>query len=111
MDPLTPRFLGKTGVQVTPLGLGAAQLGELYVKVRDEQAWQTLETDYDSGITYFDSAPWYGRGLSEHRVGRFCAVDCVPVSFSRPKSAGSSFSAVTRCSLTVGVGQLPAASP
>ncbi len=71
MDPLKRRFLGKTGVQVTPLGLGAAQLGELYVKLSEGQAQQTLETAYDSGITYFDCAPWYGRGLSEHRVGHF----------------------------------------
>ena len=41
MDPLKPRFLGETGVQVTPLGLGAAQLGELYVKVSENQAQQT----------------------------------------------------------------------
>ncbi len=71
MDPLKSRFLGKTGVSVTPLGLGAAQLGELYVRVSDGQAWRTLKTAHDSGVTYFDSAPWYGRGLSEHRVGHF----------------------------------------
>ncbi len=71
MDPLKKRLLGKTGVGVTPLGFGSAQLGELYFKVSERQAQQTLETAYDTGITYFDSAPWYGRGLSEHRVGHF----------------------------------------
>ncbi len=56
-------------MEVTPLGFGASHLGEVYLRVSEEQAQQTLNAAYDSGITYFDSAPWYGRGLSEHRVG------------------------------------------
>ena len=29
----------------------------------------TLNTSYDSGFRYYDTAPWYGHGLSEHRIG------------------------------------------
>ena len=70
MDPLKPRFLGETGVQVTPLGLGAAQLGELYVKVSENQAQQTLGCfirelllTFSLSSTTCDSA-WVSRGFS-----------------------------------------------
>ena len=97
MDPLKSRSLGKTGVHLTPLGLGGAQLGELYVKVGDGPARQTLAAAYDSGIAYFDSAPWYGRGLGEHRVGCFLRSRPRPSFvlstkvgrvFSRPRDPG-----------------------
>jgi len=69
MNQLDKRFLGKTGVKLPMLGFGGAPLGELFKKVELPQAEETLNQAYDSGIRYFDTAPWYGHGLSEHRLG------------------------------------------
>jgi D-threo-aldose 1-dehydrogenase len=65
------RRLGTTGVHVTPSGYGSSGLGELFVKVSDGQAQATLEGAWNAGVRYFDTAPYYGHGLAEHRVGRF----------------------------------------
>ena len=69
MNPLDKRFLGKTGVKLPLLGFGGAPLGELFKKVTLFQVEETMNQAYDSGIRYFDTAPWYGHGLSEHRLG------------------------------------------
>src|SRR6478735_3530314 len=53
------------------LGYGAANVGNLYREVSDEVAWATLEAAWDSGIRYYDTAPHYGLGLSERRLGAF----------------------------------------
>ena len=71
MDPLARRRLGKSGVELTAMGFGGAPLGELFTKVGDGDAEATLQAAWDAGIRYFDTAPWYGRGQSEHRFGRF----------------------------------------
>lgn len=70
MDPLARRQLGKTGVELTQLGFGGAGLGDLFSVVPDHEADATLAAAWDAGIRYFDTAPWYGRGQSEHRFGR-----------------------------------------
>jgi D-threo-aldose 1-dehydrogenase len=71
MDPTATRLLGRTGVELTQLGFGGAPLGDLFVKISEADAEQTLATAWNSGLRYFDTAPWYGRGQSEHRTGRF----------------------------------------
>ncbi|NJC20935.1 D-threo-aldose 1-dehydrogenase [Arthrobacter pigmenti] len=53
------------------LGFGAAGIGNLYRNVPDDDARATLEAAWDGGIRYFDTAPHYGLGLSERRVGEF----------------------------------------
>jgi D-threo-aldose 1-dehydrogenase len=70
VDPLTRRKLGRTGVEVTQLGLGGAGLGDLFDIVEDHDADATLTAAWDAGIRYYDTSPWYGRGQSEHRFGR-----------------------------------------
>lgn len=55
---------------VTPLGLGGAALGNLYAPVSDESAAETVSAAWDAGLRYFDTAPYYGYGLSERRLGR-----------------------------------------
>ena len=71
MDPQAKRRLGKAGVELPLFGFGGAPLGELFVKVSEADAEATLQAAWDQGIRYFDTAPWYGRGQSEHRLGRF----------------------------------------
>ncbi|CCK25824.1 oxidoreductase [Streptomyces davaonensis JCM 4913] len=51
------------------LGLGAAALGNLYTEVTEEQAHAAVDAAWERGIRYFDTAPHYGLGLSERRLG------------------------------------------
>lgn len=60
--------------ELTRLGLGAANLGNLYRPMSDDEAWSILETAWVEGIRYFDTAPHYGLGLSERRLGAFLAT-------------------------------------
>ncbi|OLC52829.1 MAG: pyridoxal 4-dehydrogenase [Chloroflexi bacterium 13_1_40CM_4_68_4] len=69
MNPAEPRSLGRTGVRLTQMGFGGASIGELFVRVPEEDALSCLRAAWDAGIRYFDTAPWYGRGLSELRTG------------------------------------------
>ncbi|EHR60271.1 aldo/keto reductase [Saccharomonospora cyanea] len=61
-------------LEFPPLSLGAANLGNLYERMTDEQAWAVLETAWERGVRYFDTAPHYGLGLSERRLGAFLAT-------------------------------------
>jgi len=63
------RPLGRTKLKVTALGLGTATLGNLYAPVTDADAHATVATAFDGGINLVDTAPFYGHGWSEHRVG------------------------------------------
>jgi len=54
-------------------GLGAAGLGNLYTAISDEEAVRTLAAARDAQFDYLDTAPYYGHGLSEQRVGKFLA--------------------------------------
>ncbi|SON56652.1 Pyridoxal 4-dehydrogenase [Hartmannibacter diazotrophicus] len=63
--------IGRTAVQVTEISFGCAGIGNLFRKVDDETAEAVLACAWDRGIRYFDTAPHYGRGLSEQRLGRF----------------------------------------
>jgi D-threo-aldose 1-dehydrogenase len=63
------RRLGRTAVEVTELGFGGASIGELFVRVSETDAAATLAAAWEAGVRYFDTAPWYGRGLSELRTG------------------------------------------
>ena len=55
-------------------GYGAANVGNLYRAITDDEAWQILDAAWESGIRYFDTAPHYGLGLSERRLGAFLAT-------------------------------------
>jgi D-threo-aldose 1-dehydrogenase len=56
------------------LGHGAANVGNLYRPMTDEQARAVLDAAWESGIRYFDTAPHYGLGLAERRLGGFLAT-------------------------------------
>jgi D-threo-aldose 1-dehydrogenase len=60
-----------TGVRLTALGLGAAPAGNLYRATTDEEAHATFQAAWDAGVRYFDTAPHYGLGLSERRLGAY----------------------------------------
>ena len=67
--PLARRKLGRTGLEVTTLGFGSAPLGDIYEVLDDQTAIETVETAAAAGVTLFDTAPLYGQGSAEHRIG------------------------------------------
>lgn len=69
MDPLELRAIGKTDLRVTCLGMGGATLGDLREVLSEAQADATLAAAWEAGVRYFDTAPFYGHGKSEHRLG------------------------------------------
>ncbi len=52
------------------LGFGTAPLGNMFRAIPDEEARATVEAAWDQGIRYYDTAPFYGAGLSEQRLGQ-----------------------------------------
>jgi D-threo-aldose 1-dehydrogenase len=68
-DPVARVPLGRTGLNVTRLGLGGASIGGLFSAVSDADAQATLRRAWDLGIRLFDTAPLYGYGASERRFG------------------------------------------
>jgi D-threo-aldose 1-dehydrogenase len=65
--------LGSSEVSVTRLGLGTAPLGGLYAPVAHEDALRTIDAAWQAGIRFFDTAPLYGHGLAEIRLGEALA--------------------------------------
>ena len=61
-------------VELGRLGYGAADVGNLYRAMSDDEARAVLEAAWESGVRYFDTAPHYGLGLSERRLGSFLAT-------------------------------------
>jgi D-threo-aldose 1-dehydrogenase len=59
----------RRGIRLTELGLGAAQLGNLARETTPDEVVATVDTAWEAGIRYFDTAPHYGVGLSERRLG------------------------------------------
>ena len=68
------RRLGRTDIQVSPIAFGCASVGNLYSAISDEHAQGVLQAAWNAGLRYFDTAPHYGRGLSEQRLGDFLAT-------------------------------------
>jgi len=56
-----------------PLGFGTAPLGNMFRDIPEEEAEATVDAAWDNGIRYFDTAPFYGAGLSEMRLGKALA--------------------------------------
>ena len=63
------REIGRTGLAVTKMGFGGVGLGQRVGVISEAQANATLSAAFASGIEYFDTSPWYGHCLSEHRTG------------------------------------------
>jgi D-threo-aldose 1-dehydrogenase len=69
MDALAKVQIGKTSLRVTRLGLGGAPLGGLFEDVETGEAIATIRRAIELGINFFDTAPLYGHGKSEMRMG------------------------------------------
>ena len=69
MTGLPTRRIGSTEVEVTVLGLGGAPLGNLFEELDEASALATVQAAHQAGIGWFDTAPFYGHGVSEHRFG------------------------------------------
>jgi D-threo-aldose 1-dehydrogenase len=65
------RRVGSTALEITEVSFGGAAVGGLYRACPREAAMQTLQVTWDAGLRYFDTAPFYGFGLSERRFGDF----------------------------------------
>jgi D-threo-aldose 1-dehydrogenase len=65
--------LGRGGLRVSALALGTAPLGNLFAPVAEEDAAATVGWALEAGLTYMDTAPHYGLGLAERRLGRLLA--------------------------------------
>ncbi|MCS4277110.1 D-threo-aldose 1-dehydrogenase [Mycetocola sp. BIGb0189] len=73
LDTLPTRALGRGGLRAGPFAFGAAQIANLYREVDDASARAAVDAAWDAGVRYFDSAPHYGLGLSERRLGEALA--------------------------------------
>ncbi|MEM8664328.1 MAG: aldo/keto reductase [Pseudomonadota bacterium] len=65
------RPIKSTSVSLSKVGFGGASIGNLYTAMSDAVAAATLAAAWDAGIRFFDTAPHYGRGRSEERLGAF----------------------------------------
>ncbi|MBS7700975.1 aldo/keto reductase [Chelatococcus sp.] len=66
---LPTRPLGRSGLDISVLGFGAAPLGGIYRSLSNAEAEQTVAAALDCGLRYFDVAPFYGLGRAERRLG------------------------------------------
>jgi D-threo-aldose 1-dehydrogenase len=73
MQPDERVSLGKTHLRVSRLSVGTVPIGGMFAPVSDADAAATLERSYALGVRYFDTAPLYGHGLAERRLGDFLA--------------------------------------
>ena len=65
---INKRKIGKLDLEITEIGMGTAPLGGWPEAVHEKDASDTLETAWEQGIRYFDTAPLYGSGMAEIRV-------------------------------------------
>jgi D-threo-aldose 1-dehydrogenase len=73
MNPLEKRSLGKSGLEVTRVGLGCAPIGGLYGDIPEDQALEVVHRALSLGLNLLDTAPLYGYGKSEMRLGKALA--------------------------------------
>jgi D-threo-aldose 1-dehydrogenase len=73
------RRLGKSALHLPELGLGTATLGNLYREVSDEAASAVVKAALEAGMRFADTAPYYGFGLAEKRLGRALRGSAPPI--------------------------------
>ena len=68
---INKRRIGNTSLEISELGMGTAPIGGWPIEVKEDQAFKTLNRAWERGIRYFDTAPLYGSGMAEQRLGNF----------------------------------------
>ena len=68
-DPAATRRIGRRDLGVSLLGVGTAPFGSAAATDTDDAIHGAFATLYGAGLRYFDTAPFYGTGLAEHRLG------------------------------------------
>lgn len=69
MQPSDRRKLGRVALEVTTFGFGTAPIGNIFSPIPEETSDAMIQTAWDSGVRYYDTAPMYGHGLAELRTG------------------------------------------
>ena len=75
-------------MKMPQFGFGTSPIGDLFVKTPEAEIQQALDTAWKLGIRYFDTAPWYGHGLSEHRLGSLLRPPAPETLLEKPKING-----------------------
>jgi D-threo-aldose 1-dehydrogenase len=71
MTAINIRKFGRAGFDITDMGFGAAPIGNFLRPIPEAEAGAMVERAWDAGMRYFDTAPYYGHGLSELRLGHY----------------------------------------
>jgi D-threo-aldose 1-dehydrogenase len=71
MSAIHIRKFGRAGFDITDMGFGAAPIGNFLRPIPEHEAGAMIERAWDAGMRYFDTAPYYGHGLSELRLGHY----------------------------------------
>jgi D-threo-aldose 1-dehydrogenase len=71
MAAINIRKFGRAGFDITDMGFGAAPIGNFLKPIPEEEAGAMISRAWDAGMRYFDTAPYYGHGLSELRLGHY----------------------------------------
>ncbi|MFV0493121.1 MAG: aldo/keto reductase [Pseudorhodobacter sp.] len=69
MKPDSKVKFGRVDLEVTPFGFGTAPIGNIFREIDEETSDAMIQTAWDAGVRFFDTAPMYGHGLSELRTG------------------------------------------
>lgn len=69
VDPAATAAIGRSELRVSRLGFGAGPFGNLLQAASEPELHQATDAALAAGLRYFDTAPFYGHGLSEHRLG------------------------------------------
>ncbi|MEO0992035.1 MAG: aldo/keto reductase, partial [Pseudomonadota bacterium] len=69
MQPDTKRKFGRVDLEVTAFGFGTAPIGNIFREIDDQTSDGMIQSAWNRGVRYFDTAPMYGHGLSELRTG------------------------------------------
>jgi D-threo-aldose 1-dehydrogenase len=71
MSAINTRKFGRLDFNVTDMGFGAAPIGNFLRPISEAESEAMINRAWDSGMRYFDTAPYYGHGLSEARIGQY----------------------------------------
>ncbi|MEG0885843.1 MAG: aldo/keto reductase, partial [Janthinobacterium sp.] len=69
MQPNEKRRFGRTGLEVTAFAFGTAPIGNIFQPISEPEATGMIDTAWEAGVRFFDTAPMYGHGLAELRTG------------------------------------------